>query len=654
MKEEIINQVIELANENSNKHLTREEIVRIIEETEKELGIELSGYGKNDRPFSQFYSEEILNKKYENSDRMAMRVIKECEKNTGKEAYKIGDVTIYFDDLKTGIIRTAEKFKSQGLKHGDTIVMCTLSTPETIYSFFAANLIGVKVRPLEPMTPEEIIVSEIQKHNAKFYITNDFDFLKQKDIIKKTNVQKVLALPVDYSLVKLDSKEKIFLSLISKLSRSAISIGKKNGWVTWDKFSKSKVKHETLDELVAPFDKDEIAAILSTSGTNGHSRGVMLTDSNFILSVEGQMNSEFNVDDNESMYNPMPSYSSYFWQDILLAIMYGVRTKLDPLFNPDDCINLIFGSDSSIVLLGPILIEKLNDYIEENGYEEVKKHLHAKHIISGGDILDITTERKFNENFKEDGMVVENALGMSEKVGPAFNPNGILKNPRAYSEGSVGVALPYTHYGIFKYDKENDFRDVNAPGYEDGLLYYQIGEICFRIDDPNLFKGYYNDPDSNNSVFLKHNDGYIWYHTGDIGYMDPAGFQYCTGRKSGLIVRSGKKVWAPKIVNIYQNISGVKDCAVIGVHDENEKEVPALFISYEDNLSDEQKENVKMAAEEQIRNFLNEFHIPSYIWEVPFIPRSLMMKAKIGELKNMHEEFLQKPDNTFGYVARKS
>ena len=50
------------------------------------------------------------------------------------------------------------------------------------------------------------------------------------------------------------------------------------------------------------------------------------------------------------------------------------------------------------------------------------------------------------------------------------------------------------------------------------------------------------------------------------------GRQFCLGRKYGLIVRDGHKVWAPKIENIVKSVQGVKDCAIIGVSNKKEKE----------------------------------------------------------------------------------
>ena len=52
-----------------------------------------------------------------------------------------------------------------------------------------------------------------------------------------------------------------------------------------------------------------------------------------------------------------------FWCDILLAIRYGMTTKLSPLFNAEKSPKLLLKANCEINLLGPIILEKWNDFI---------------------------------------------------------------------------------------------------------------------------------------------------------------------------------------------------------------------------------------------------------------------------------------------------
>lgn len=94
---------------------------------------------------------------------------------------------------------------------------------------------------------------------------------------------------------------------------------------------------------------------------------------------------------------------------------------------------------------------------------------------------------------------------------------------------------------------------------------HEPGEILIRGDMVML--GYFQNEAANQEVFGE--DG--WFHTGDIGYIDPKKqVLYLTGRtKSMIVLPSGKKVFPEELESLLNNQDYVKDSLVFGQEDGN-------------------------------------------------------------------------------------
>ena len=97
-------------------------------------------------------------------------------------------------------------------------------------------------------------------------------------------------------------------------------------------------------------------------------------------------------------------------------------------------------------------------------------------------------------------------------------------------------------------------------------------------------KGYLNDKEETKKVLVKHSDGKIWLHTGDIGCMDEDGFVYFKQRLKRLIVSSGYNVYPSYIENVLMGLSEIDSCVVIGVPHPYKKQVAKAYIVLKDGV----------------------------------------------------------------------
>jgi long-chain acyl-CoA synthetase len=104
-----------------------------------------------------------------------------------------------------------------------------------------------------------------------------------------------------------------------------------------------------------------------------------------------------------------------------------------------------------------------------------------------------------------------------------------------------------------------DLQIVDEAGR--GLPPGEVGEVAVR--GPNVFKGYLNLPQITESVLR---DG--WFHTGDVGRVDEAGYLYIMDRKKDVIITGGENVYSSEVETVLYQHPAVFEAAVFGLPDE--------------------------------------------------------------------------------------
>jgi long-chain acyl-CoA synthetase len=154
--------------------------------------------------------------------------------------------------------------------------------------------------------------------------------------------------------------------------------------------------------------------------------------------------------------------------------------------------------------------------------------------------------------------------------------------------GSIGLPISSTEVAI----RDDAGKDV--PGK-------QVGEICVR--GPQVMRGYWQRPEETTNVF--HADGFL--RTGDLGYIDEAGFVYLVDRKKDVIMVSGFNVYPNEVEEAVALHPGVQEVAAIGVADEHSGETVKIFVVRKDPLLDER------ALLEHCRGVLTGYKLPRHI-----------------------------------------
>ena len=140
--------------------------------------------------------------------------------------------------------------------------------------------------------------------------------------------------------------------------------------------------------------------------------------------------------------------------------------------------------------------------------------------------------------------------------------------PGGERAGSVGRTLPGQRVKTVRIGDDGSWTDL-APG-EEGIL---------AIGGPAVFAGYVTDPESGGPRVS--GDGVVhdgWLNTGDLGYVDPEGYVYLTGRAKDLIIRGGHNIDPRAIEDALLRHPGVRAAAAVGQPDRYAGEIPVAYV----------------------------------------------------------------------------
>jgi acyl-CoA synthetase (AMP-forming)/AMP-acid ligase II len=124
------------------------------------------------------------------------------------------------------------------------------------------------------------------------------------------------------------------------------------------------------------------------------------------------------------------------------------------------------------------------------------------------------------------------------------------------SDGSIAVER------LTSAGKPTPLTTVAIMNDDGGLLDRgERGEIVVR--GPLVMQGYHQNPDATAEV-----GAHGWHHTGDIGYLDQAGYLYVVDRAKDMIITGGFNVYSAEVEQALLSHSSVKECAVVGLPDD--------------------------------------------------------------------------------------
>ena len=98
-----------------------------------------------------------------------------------------------------------------------------------------------------------------------------------------------------------------------------------------------------------------------------------------------------------------------------------------------------------------------------------------------------------------------------------------------------------------------------------------VGQLIFHSS--SLARGYWANPEATEASFREG-----WYHSGDLGTVDPEGYVYINDRRTDLIISGGMNVYPSEIERAVLQVDGVVECAVVAAPHERWGQTPVAFV----------------------------------------------------------------------------
>jgi acetyl-CoA synthetase len=159
------------------------------------------------------------------------------------------------------------------------------------------------------------------------------------------------------------------------------------------------------------------------------------------------------------------------------------------------------------------------------------------------------------------------------------------------------------------------------------------GEIVAHKDDPVHFLGYWKNSLATASKYTGD-----WFHLGDVGYRDEAGYLWFLGRADDVISSAGYRIGPGEIEDCVLKHAAVQQVAAIGVPDPDgiRGDVVKLCIvlNEDETPSDKLEEEIRR----QVRTQLAAYEYPRQIEFMESLPMTTTGKIKRIDLRRMHIE----------------
>jgi long-chain acyl-CoA synthetase len=539
----------------------------------------------------------------------ATRVAMRIERDGHKEQYT-------YADLRELATRAGAFLASEGIKHGDRVMLVSQNAPEWGMTYFGVLKTGATCIPVDPESSTTEIVTFARAGNAA-------------------------------AIVISESLDRDHADLRQRLSDEGLTTLM---WTFAEVFAlpDEQTEDQRITLLPQRMQGQTVASLIFTSGTTGQPKGVMLSHRN-LTSMVSMLSSVFDMNTHDGVLSVLPLHHTFeFSTGFLTPLSRGAQITYLPELTSDALAKAIKNGHVTGMVGVPALWELLHRRIKNRLYERsdwigktadnliranawlrdktplnlgqvIFYPIHEglggriRYLISGGSALSEKVQRDFHGL----GFTILEGYGLTE-ASPVLT---VTRPENRMLTGSVGKPLPGVEVRIAEPD---------ASG---------VGEVIAR--GPNVMLGYYEDEAATRKTLVER-----WLYTGDLGRVDESGNLYLVGRSKEIIVdTNGKNVYPDEIEETYANSPYIKELSIVGLPEGIGEKVACIVVpndEYDISLS---RAELQRFIEEHFREISSSLPYYKRVKLLHFtdieLPRTATRKVKRREVVQIIESLEQ-------------
>jgi acyl-CoA synthetase (AMP-forming)/AMP-acid ligase II len=428
--------------------------------------------------------------------------------------------TLTYGQLADGVTRAGAGLARLGFKKGDVFAIYSPNLPEYAIIFLAVAAVGGINTTANPLYTADELAKQLADCKARFLITVPMFLDKAKEAAAKSGV------------------EAVFVFGTAEGARPFAELLQGGG----------------APPAVAIDPRADLVVLPYSSGTTGLPKGVMLTHHNLVANLrqcEGMENFEA-FGESDVVMAVLPFFHIYGMVVIMmLGLAGGATIVVMPRFDLQEFLGLVQTYRATVLPLVPPIVLGLVKHPAVAQFDLSSVRL----VFSGAAPLGEEIARELSRKL---GCPVVQGYGMTE-ASPVTHLSPVRNVP--LKPGSAGKVVPNTEVKIVDVVTGEEV----AAGKE--------GELLIR--GPQIMKGYLGRPDETAACL----DTEGWYHTGDVGYVDPEGYFYIVDRTKELIKYKGLQVAPAELEALLLTHPAVLDAAVVRKADEEAGEVPKAYVA---------------------------------------------------------------------------